>query len=243
MNTYFPITTALNRDSEVIINALTNRSAEIKASSQNLTRRVSVLALQMIGLAAAIVTVACLPTAAILFTVTVLPLKIAAISFVLAITGLGLSILFSPSSPGETIIKNQWKALFAALRQGDGQLILHTCRELAAQKQKRRDSFNSCLGPLPPDETTPFFHKTCLVGYLLIAMQHLRKGDREQSNTSAHSALSHFQQSGFPEEVRRFIKSYMDAPQTMQQHLKLHQHSQYPLHALDRILVNKLGIK
>lgn len=239
MNTYFPITTALSHDAEIIIHSLNKRSEEIKTiASQSLFRRLTIIAMQTLGLAAGLVTIACLPVAAIMFTATIFPLKIAAISSFLAITGLALSILFNPTSPGESIIKNQWKALFAALRLGDGALIVQTCQQLATQKEQRRESFNHCLGPLSPDETTPFLHKACLVGYLLLALQHLDAGEREQANAKAALALSHFQGSALPEEVQNFIKRFIDAPQGMQPHLKMHQHSQYPIHALDHILVH-----
>lgn len=240
---YFPITSALSRDSELIIDALNTRSQEIKTASQNQLRRISILALQLIGMAAAVLTLASLPVAVIMFTATIFPVKVAAISFSLSLIALGLSVLLSPTGPGETIIKNLWKSLFFALRQGDGALILRISQELEVQKQHRRDSFKSCLGPLPPETAIPFFNKSRLVGYLLIALQHQRKGDRDQAITNAQNALSYFDQSGFPEDVKRFIKICLDNPHSMQQLLKLHHHSQYPIHALDTILVTRLQIK
>lgn len=244
MKTYFPITHAISRDAEIITHALDKRAEEIKnINSQSLCRRLTILALQVIGLAAGLLTLACLPLAAIMFTITAFPLKVAGISLILALTCLGLGILLSPTTPGEIIIKNKWRGLFSSLRQGDGALIIQSCQELAIQKEQRRDSFNRCLGPLSPDETSPFFHKACLVGYLLLAIQHLRRGEKEQANSKAQSALSHFPGSEFPDEVRHFVKRFGEAPQSMMQDLTTFHSSQYPLHSLDQILVTKMLIK
>lgn len=244
-NYLLPITQPISNDTQMIIYAIDSRSDEIKKfnNSQNIIKRIIIAALPVIGLAAALVSIGSIPVAVILFTATMMPLAIAGINLGIALTCLTLSIVLNPTSPGETIIRKQWKDLFSALRKGDGELIIETCQELAKQKDGRKDSFKRCLGTLPADETTPFFHKICFVGYLLIAMQSQLKGDSEQSSFMVQKALPHFDGSGFSAEVMTFAKLMMDNPQDVQSLIELHSHSESRLHALDHMLVKHLKKK
>lgn len=232
MTPYFPITSPLNKDAEIIIDALTIRSEQVKANanSQNIIKKIFMVAIKVLGMAAGIVTVACIPVAAILFTAA--PLKLGFANLSLAISCLALSLLLDPRSAGEGIIKDYWKSLCEALRNGNGKKIIETCQELAKQQESRADSFKNALGSLSITEINPFFHKTCLVGYLQIAMEHLKHGEEEQAKSNAHLALSHFDASGFSPEIEKFVRSITESPGKMRQFIQAHDAGN-SLHALD----------
>lgn len=236
MNTYFPLTTAINYDAEIIITAMHARAEEIKndIASQSLLRSISVLALKTLGLAAAIVTCACLPVVALTFTVT--PLIIAAGSLTVAITCLAIGIFLNPHSPGESIVKDLWKALFTALRQGKGLRIIQTSEELAKQERQRTNAYNNCLGILSPAEVRPFLHKTCLVGNLLMSLESLAKNEIEQTQEKAEKAYSFFEMSEFPHEVAHFIQAIKNTPMQIRHLIDL-QAVVKGLHTLDYLLV------
>ena len=232
MTPYFPITRPLNQDADIIINALNIRSEQVKTNvdSQNIIKKIFMVAIKVLGLAAGIVTLACIPVAAILFTAA--PLKLGIASLSLAISCLALTLLLDPRSAGEGIIKDYWKSLCEALRTGNGHKIIETCQELAKQRETRADSFKNSLGSLSITEIDPFFHKTCLVGYLQIAIEHLKRGEEEQAKSNAHLALSHFDASGFATEIEKFVKSITESPGKMRQLMQAHPAGN-DLHALD----------
>jgi hypothetical protein len=236
MNAHFPITEPINRDAEIITDALSARSQEIKKNidSQTFLRKISLVALKIIGLASTIVTAASIPVAALTFTTT--PLTIAAVAVSLAIACLALCILLDAKSPGESIVREHWKELFEALRKGDGTEIIQTCKELAKQKESRATAFAECLGKLSATEITPFFHKTCMVGHLLIAMTHLRNDEEEQVRSHTYIALSHYDSSGFSPEIERFAKSLVDSPKEIRRLIDTYCVGN-DLHAMDYLLV------
>lgn len=237
MNTYFPITEPIGKDANVIINALNSRSTQLKSTidSQSLSKRITMTALKAIGLASTVTAIASIPVTALLFSTV--PLTIGAIALCLSISCFALYMLFEPKSPRELIIRDQWKSVFQSLRNGNGKEILNTCQELAKQKEKRLSSFSQCLGSLNPSETLPFFHKTCLVGYLQMAMEHLRNHEDEKALSNAHMALSHFGASGFSNEIKKFLEIIVDSPNHMRHLIDIHQAGN-DLHALDYLVAN-----
>lgn len=76
---------------------------------------------------------------------------------------------------------------------------------------------------------------------MLLALQHLHQEEKEKANAAAQAAMSHFDSSGFPEDVKRFIKTVIETPQRVLPVAKRHHHSPSPLHALDCILIH--GVK
>lgn len=239
MNSYFPITEPIGNDANVIINALNLRSTQLKSTidSQSLVKRITMSALKIIGLASSVTAIASIPVTFILFSTTTLTLGAIALS--LSISCLSLYILMEPKSPRELIIRDQWKTVFQALRKGNGNEILETCQELAKQKEKRLSSFSQCLGSLNPAETLPFFHKTCLVGYLQITLENLKNHEDEKALSNAHMALSHFGASGFSEEIKSFLEKIIDSPNSIRHLIDLHQAGS-DLHALDYLVAMKI---
>lgn len=240
MTTHFPITSAIGQDADTIMIALNSRSAQIKSNidSQGIFKKITIMALKILGLISGITTASSIPVTVIVFTVT--PLTIGAAALVTTITCLTIYMWLDPRSPGELIVKDQWKSLFEALRKGNGKQILDTCQELAKQKEKRASSFNQCLGAMPASETTSFFHKTCLVGYLQIAMEYLRNGDEEQAKSNAHMALSHFGASGFSQEIENFVSIITLSPRTIRELMEKCQAGK-DLHALDYLVAIATG--
>lgn len=217
MNVYYPITQAIGHDADVIINSLNTRVEEIKRKldKQSIIRKASVAALKVLGLAAGIVTVAALPVAAMTFTAT--PLMIAAASFALGVTCMALCILLDPRNAGESIVKDHWKALFEALRKGNGKQVIHAGRELIKQKDLRPSSYEQCLGQLHHDDLIPFFHKTSMIGYLLMALENLHQREEEKAKSNAHVALSHFDASGLPSEAELLANAITANPKEVHQ--------------------------
>jgi len=238
MIAHFPVTEAIGKDADIIMNALNSRSEQMKSKidSQSLFKKITIVALKALGLASGILAIASIPVTALMLATT--PLTIGAIALCTAISCLALYVLLDPRSPGELIIKDQWKSVFEALRKGDGKQILETCQELAKQKEKRLASFSQCLGSLPPSETTPFFHKTCLIAYLQIAMEHLRNNEEEKAKSNAHMALSHFGASGFSNEIEKFVYIITESPKNMRALMDTHQAGE-DLHALDYLISMK----
>lgn len=232
---YFPITSAIGKDANTIISALSTRSEQIKckADSYGIVTRVTIVALQTLGLAAGIVTAASFPAAAVLLTAA--PLTIGAVGLVVSISALALHVLLYPRSPGELIVKDHWKRLFEALREGDGEKIIKACQVLFKQKDQRNGPFVQCLGTLPSEETNPFFHKACLVGYIQIALEHLRKNEDDLAKSKAHLALSHFDASGLPDKIKQFITSITENPKRMRYFIDGHNLG-HDLHALDYLI-------
>lgn len=238
MTAYFPITDPISNDAHAIMHALNSRSEQLKSmiESQSLWKKISLEALKALGLASGIVTIASIPVSGLMFAAT--PITIGVVALCMTISCLALYMLVNPKSPGELIIKDQWKSVFNALRKGNGKEILETCQELARQKEKRLSSFNQCLGYVLPNEITPFFHKSCLVGHLQIAMDHLRKGEEEEAKSNAHMALSHFGGSGFSKEIKYFIDEIAESPKKMKKLIEKHQAGK-DLHALDYLVAAK----
>jgi hypothetical protein len=240
---YFPLTHQIRHEADKVITALNARSKELRDSidSQDLFKQMSLVILKTLSLEGAVVTAACIPVAIITFTAT--PLIIAAMSLTTAITCLALSIFFDPRDPGESIVKDQWKALFTSLQVGNGAEIIQVCQELAAKQNERHStSFVRSLGGLQPIEVTPFFHKICMAGYLLIALEGLKKNDEEQAKTFANFALSHFDQSDLPKEVEMYAKEIIDNPDEIRRFLQAKQ-IEPNLRNLDYILVMKRKIR
>lgn len=237
MTSYFPITEPIGNDASIIINALNTRSKQLKSEidSQSLLRKTSMVALKIIGLAATAAALACVPVTFFLFSTT--SLTIGSLALSLSISCLALYMLFDLKSPRELIIRDQWKAVFESLRKGNGREILATCQELATQKEQRLSYFSQCLGFLNPNDTLPFFHKTCLVGYLQIALEHLKDREDEKALSNAHMALSHFGASGFPNQIKKFLDKIVDSPEQIRQLIDTHQTGN-DLHALDHLLTN-----
>lgn len=236
---HFPITGPLGNDADIIINALNSRSEQIKsnADSQGLIKKITIIAIQTIGLAAGIVAVASVPAAAFLLSVT--PLTIGAAGLVATITALALHILLDPRSAGELIVKDYWKDLFEALKGGGGKEIIEACQELFKQKDMRKSSFKQCLGTLPPEDVDPFFHKSSLVGYLQIALKHLRNQEDDLARSKAHLALSHFDASGFPATVKNFAAAITENPKRVRLFIE-NNDAGHDLHALDYFLARSI---
>jgi hypothetical protein len=232
----FPVTHPIRCEADAINTALDLRTEEIKnrIRSQSLIGRVSIIALKIIGLAASLVTIASVPLAAFLFVAK--PLVIAAAAFALAITCLGLGMLLDPRSTAESIVKDHWKTLFEALCKGNGPEIIDKCTQLAQKKELRPGPYEKCLGGLNPAEVDPFFHKTCMVGNLLIAMELLEKNDHEGAKSHANMALSHYETSNFSLELERFGKAIIDNPEDILRLMKKHQIS-CNTHSLDVLIV------
>jgi hypothetical protein len=234
----FPLTYQIRQESDKLLTALQTRSAEIRKhiEAQPLTKQISLICIRTIGLESAFVTVACLPVA--LLTFTAAPLAIAGVSLATAITCLALHLFFDPISPGESIVKDQWKALFEALQHGNGKQIVQICQALARQDKQRSAAFVKCLGGLQPMEVTPFFHKVCMAGYLLIAFEELQKNEEEQAKNYANKALSHYDQSNLPKEVELCAKEIADNPKEIRRLLQ-QQEAVPTLKNLDQLLIMK----
>lgn len=232
LSSHFPVTGAIRRDADIILTALNNRAEVIKIHVQNqgIFKKATIAAIKILGIAAAILTIATIPAAAILLNAT--PLTIGAVSLTIAISSLALYILTEPRSPGELIVKEHWKHLFEALRLGEGHNIIKNCQELFKQKDQRKSHFIRCLGTLPPEDVDAFFHKASLIGHLQISLNHLRCGEIEQAKSRAHLALSHFEMSHFPVIIRQFALMITDNPHEMQQFIQKNHASQH-LHSLD----------
>jgi hypothetical protein len=237
MNCIFPITKPIGNDANVIINALNSRAAQLKSDidTQSLLKKTIMVALKAIGFASTAAALASIPVTIYLFSAT--PLTIGVIALTLSISCLALHMLLDPKSPRELIIRDQWKSVFQSLRKGNGKEILATCQELAKQKEKRLPAFSQCLGALNPNETLPFFHKTCLTGYLQIALAHLKVHEDDQALSNAHLALSHFGASGFPNEIKKFLEKIVESPEQMRLLITAHQAGN-DLHALDHLITN-----
>ena len=235
MSAHFPVTEAIGRDANFIMLALNIRSEQLKfdIDSQGLLKKITMTGLKVLGLTSSVVAVASIPVTALMFAAT--PLTIGAAALCMAISCLAIFMLLDARSPGELIIKDQWKAVFNSLRKGNGKEILETCQELARQKEKRQKLFSQCLGSLPPDETTPFFHKVCLIAYLQIALEALRTDNEETAKSNAHLALSHFGSSGFQDEIQKFVQEIIDTPKNMRQLMDTCQAGK-DLHALDYLM-------
>lgn len=238
MTDYFPVTKPISNAAETIIVAMNSRSYQLKSSidSQGLFKKITMMALKALGLAGGVIAVASPAVAALMFAVT--PLIIGGITLVIAISCLALSVLMDPRSPAELRVKDLWSSLFEALRKGNGKKILEACKELSAQKEMRPLGFTQCLGTLSLEETAPFFHKTWLLGHLQVALEHLRNNDPIETRSSAHMALSHFDASGFSQEIKDFVQCIADSPVDMQEFMATHP-VRSDLHGLDYLVVMK----
>ena len=236
MTAYFPITEPISHDAHSIMAALNSRSKQLKLEidSQSIPKKITICAIKILTVTSGVLAIASMPVALIMFSAA--PLTIGAISASAAICSLAFYMLLDPRSPGELILRDQWRSVFDSLRKGKGKEILETCQELARQKEKKSSSFALCLGSLPQNETTPFFHKTCLIGYLQIALEYLRNGEEEEAISHAHRALSHFGASGFSAEIKDFAQKIVESPKDVR-HLMDALHIGEDLHALDYLIV------
>jgi len=209
MNINLSITTALVCDSEKIISVLDARALEVKkkVDNQSLIKRISVIAEYVFFRVACIVALACLPLTALTLSV-VTPLSIAAVSVVLVVACQGFSWLIQERNPDEMIVRERWKALFIALRTGQGAKIVQTCEKLYAQKTTHKTAYNDCLGNLVPLEE-PFLFKTSVIGHLLLALEYLEKKDFAKATTCADKSLKYFINSGFEPNIK--IEGFIDA--------------------------------
>lgn len=206
----FPITSPIGSDADIIMAALNARTEALKSEidSQSLVTKIMMSALKAIGCASAIVSVASIPAAAVMFTAGAV--GIGALALTLSILCLGVYILLDPKSPEELVVREQWQLLFQSLRKGDGKEILDACQKLVEQKQKHLKPFKACLGLLEADDTAAFFHKACLAGYLQIAVKHLKNRDYAEARANGFMALSHFERSGFSDEVKDFLNEIIE---------------------------------
>lgn len=227
----FPVTGPIGNDANIVIQALNARSAQLKSLNENIFRKITMTALKAIGLTAIITALASIP----------ISLSISALATGLSISCLVLYLLLDPKSTRELIIREQWKSLFQSLRKGNGKEILETYQELAKQKEKRLPIFTQTLGSLNSNDTLPFFHKTCLVGYLQIALEKLKNYEDQQALSHAHMALSHFGESGFPFEIKKFLEEITESPADIRQFIKAQQ-SGNDLHALDDLIAKFKGV-
>lgn len=235
MTAIYPITDPLGNEADTIIAALKTRTEQIKidVDSQSLLKRISLTSMKIFGLACAMTAAASVPVAA--FVTLTAPAIIGVTALISAIACLALSIHFDPRSTSEMIVKDLWKGVFEALREGNGAKIIATAQELAKQKEKRAAAFNESLGGMDPTSTTPFLHKTCFVGYLQMALGNLRNGEDDIAKANAHLALSHFDSSAFPAEIERFARSIIDTPQKIRAVMEACD-AGTDIHALDYII-------
>lgn len=235
---FFPFRTAITQDVNVVMNALDQRTAQINLDidSQGFFRKFTMLAAKSLGLASGIVSFASVPTAISMLSLA--PLTFGAASLCTAMTCLAAHILLSPRSDAEQIVKNKWKAVFEALRKGDGQQILNSGTELAKQEKERPSGFYQCIGSLSPQQITPFLHKIRVIGFLQIAIGYLRNGEDKLAKENAYYALANFDDSGFPKEIESFIRGMIDTPKSMRQFMESHQAGN-DLHALNYLIAVK----
>lgn len=239
MPDYFPITEPINNDAELIRIALISRAEQLKSmvDSQGLFKTITMLAAKIIGSLAGIVAAGSLPAAGIMFSAA--PLTIGGIASAISVSCLALYIFLDPKSPSEVYIRELWKTVFISLRDGKGKEILEALKELVKQKEERLHAFEQTLGGNPAQDTMPFFHKTWLVAYLQISLEHLRNSEPEQARSNAHLALSHFEFSQFSPEIKHFIQEIADSPKDMQLFAKENEEAGDDLLALDYLVVLK----
>lgn len=239
MPNYFPITEPINTDAELIRTALITRSEQLKSmvESQGILKTVTMTGTKVFGSIAGIVAASSLPAAGIMFAAA--PLAIGGIASAISISCLALYIFLDPKSPNEIYIRDLWKSVFLSLKNGNGQKILKELEELVKQKEERLQAFEQTLGGNPASNTLPFFHKIWFVAYLQIALDHLKNDELEEARSNAHLALSHFEYSKFPVEVKNFTKEITEAPQNIQFFVKENQEAGDDLHALDYFIALK----
>lgn len=235
MNVYFPTAFAITLDADEIIEAINGRTQEIKANidSQGVLKKIVLEAAKVLGLASGVFAVAALATSLVTFTIT--PLTFAFAATAAAVTWFTVSILLDPRNAGEAIVKDQWQALFQSLREDSGEDIIKRGQDLLKQKEQRPASFDQCVGKLDPETLNPFFHKTCMVGYLLIALKHLHQKEEELAKSNAHLAMSHFGSSGFPKEIEQLAQAIIANPAELVQLIENHQVGN-GIHALDYLI-------
>ncbi len=232
MNIEFPISHGISQDAASILEAIDRRSREIKKISDSLgiIYQIGVMILNKVAVVLGLVAVA--GCAVSIAMINLIPLKIAALSAVLAISCAALGALIHPHSSGESFIRNNWQLLCRALRDGDGEGIIKSCQELAEQKNVRKNNFNDCLGNYDSQKVTVFFYKAMLIGYFLLAVQAINDQRDEDSSANAKQALHFFDSSGFPEEVKKCLKNLETAPEDIRNLLKL-SNTKNRLYALD----------
>lgn len=238
MNVHFPTAIAITKDADIIIASLNERTKEIKKNvdSQGITKKIVLEASKIFGLAAGVVSVAAVAASLITFTIT--PLLIAMAATAVAITCFTISILQDPRNASESLIKDQWKALLESLRQSCGEDILKRGQDLLKQKEQHTAAYDQCIGKLDSEALTPFFHKTCLIGYLLIALDSLHRNEEEKAKSNAHLALSHFDSSGFPPEIEQIALCMTNNPKELAQLIDKH-HVGRGVPALDHLIFLK----
>lgn len=212
MSVYFPISDSINRDAALILDAISHREQEIKKTIDDLSlvHRISIAAFNNLGIAFGLIAVS--TSIAMGITGATALLTTIAAHILLSITFTALSILIHPYSTTESMIRNQWKSLFKALRAGNGIKIINQCQELAQQQNHRKVSFNDCLKTMPQSEITPFFHKTLLIGYSLLAIENFQNGKEKECMNNGKMAYSHYELSGFSENVKQFVKLLSESP-------------------------------
>ena len=215
MNLHFPVSDVVKQDTSLIMQAISKRSREINETiaSLHIVQRVSLVALSQLALMFGLISIAGSLAAAVAVTTTTI--SIIAVSTVLAITCAALSILVNPYTSGESMIKNQWKLLFKALKKSNGKEIIYHCQELAKQQISRKSSFNECLGSIETLDVTLFFHKILLVGYAMLAIECLRNNQERKAMENAKMAYSYHEPSGFHENVACLLKAIKDTPLTV----------------------------
>jgi len=225
MNINFPITAALNRDSDIIRSALNSRALELKKQedAQGIITRVTIVAVYILKRATIVVTIACLPLSALTFSI-VTPVSIAVTSAILFWILHFISGQLQVRNPDETSVKECWKLLFTAIRVGQGAKIVQTCKDVFAQKKGKRNTVNTayhdCLGNSL--DVDPFLYKTSMIGHLLIALEHVAKRDFDKAHTSVEESLKLFGKSGFSEDVEKFAKAINKNPEDILMLMRKH---------------------
>jgi hypothetical protein len=238
MNVHFPTARAIRQDADIIIASLNERTKEIKKNvdSQGVIKKIVLRASKILGLASGVMAVAAVTASLLTFSVT--PLMIAMAATALAITCFGISILQDPRNASESLIKDQWKALLESLRQDLGEDIIKRGHDLLKQKEQHAAAYAQCIGKLDPEALTPFFHKTCVVGYLLIALESLHQKEEEKAKSNAHLALSHFDSSSFPPEIEQLALWMTNNPKELISLIEKH-HVGHGVPALDYLIFLK----
>ena len=217
MSEYFPILDSVRHDSDLIINALNKRTEEVRSEfkNQGFLRKITNTALRLFGLISIFASFAALPAAAITFSVSYLIQ--AAIGFCVGVTSLAIYVLMNSRSPDEAIIKDCWKGLFDALRNGNGDEILDAAQALFNQKKRLPQVFDKCMYDLKADDLTPFFHKMCAIAFMLKAIGNVRAENETALQTNAHKAFIHFEPSGLPKRFGDIVQLLMQNHENIRQ--------------------------
>lgn len=221
MNVGFPVSHGISQSAAPILESIENRRREIKKKmdSLSLISHLGIAILTKLGVLFGVVAVGgFIATVGVL---SIVSLKIMSISIVLSICCTALGVFINPCKSAESFIRGRWENLFQSLENGDGAMCIQYCQELASYKSNRKELFNQCLNNYDPMNVDLFFHKTLLIGYFILAVQKLNKGEEELSSVYAEKALSNFNLSGFPDGVKQCLKNLKDSPEKIRHYIEL----------------------